>query len=168
MLMSSACHYQPLQKNPAALQRAATCKNDGREMKLLISQLGLPERSAFVAPHTCGRSLGEMCSYIFFFFFFLSNKMCAHSPNPNVMSTESHFIFEPFPKIPLRTPPRFAFCFPERPLGLSGNRIVRWWRWVFPLFWVNYNDVTRPHPKWWLMCGIAPPTTLFQVGEVLF
>ena len=22
-------------------------------------------------------------------------------------------------------------------------------------FWVNYNDLTRPHPKWWFMWGIS-------------
>ena len=24
------------------------------------------------------------------------------------------------------------------------------------IIWVNYNDLTRPHPKWWFMWGIAP------------
>ena len=24
------------------------------------------------------------------------------------------------------------------------------------LIWVNYNDLTRPHPKWWFLWGIAP------------
>ena len=33
--------------------------------------------------------------------------------------------------------------------------------------WVNYNDLTRPHPKWWFMWGMGPPTTLFQAGEIL-
>ena len=32
---------------------------------------------------------------------------------------------------------------------------------------VNSKDLTRSHPKWWFMWGIAPPTTLFQVGEIL-
>ena len=26
----------------------------------------------------------------------------------------------------------------------------------FPFFWVNCSDLSRPHPKWWFMCGIAP------------
>ena len=37
---------------------------------------------------------------------------------------------------------------------------------VMMMIWVNYNDLTRPHPKWWFMWRIAPPTTSFQVGEI--
>ena len=33
--------------------------------------------------------------------------------------------------------------------------------------WVKYNDLTRPHPKWWFMWGMAPKITLFQAGEIL-
>ena len=29
--------------------------------------------------------------------------------------------------------------------------------------WVNYNDLTRPHPKWWFMWGIAPQPPYFRL-----
>ena len=30
-------------------------------------------------------------------------------------------------------------------------------------FWVNCNDLTRPHPKWWSMWGIAPQPPYFRL-----
>ena len=46
--------------------------------------------------------------------------------------------------LPLSTVPRTRFYFP----------------WDF---WVNYNDLTRPHPKWWFMLGIAPKPPCFRL-----
>ena len=31
-----------------------------------------------------------------------------------------------------------------------------------PKIWVNYNDLTRPHPKCWFMWGIAPQPPYFR------
>ena len=33
-------------------------------------------------------------------------------------------------------------------------------------FWVNCTDLTRPHAKRWFI--IAPQTTLFEAGEILY
>ena len=35
--------------------------------------------------------------------------------------------------------------------------------WCFLWFWVNYNDLTRPHPKSWFMWGIAPQPPYFSL-----
>ena len=32
-----------------------------------------------------------------------------------------------------------------------------------PLNWVNYIALTRPHPKWWFMWGIAPQAPYFRL-----
>ena len=29
--------------------------------------------------------------------------------------------------------------------------------------WVNYNDLTRPHPKWWVMWEITPQPPYFRL-----
>ena len=44
-------------------------------------------------------------------------------------------------------------------IGVPHDELVKY-------IWVNYSDLTRPHPKWWFMWGIAPQPPLFQVGEV--
>ena len=31
------------------------------------------------------------------------------------------------------------------------------------VIWVNYNDLTRPHPKWWFMWEIAPKPPYFRL-----
>ena len=28
---------------------------------------------------------------------------------------------------------------------------------------MNYNDLTRPHPKWWFMWGMAPQPSYFRL-----
>ena len=36
-----------------------------------------------------------------------------------------------------------------RLMSCLGRGIMKW----DPLFWSNYSDLTRPHPKWWFSKG---------------
>ena len=47
----------------------------------------------------------------------------------------------------------------ERFPGLAGGQSQS----LKPNNWVNYNDLTRPHPKWWLMWGIAAQLPYFRL-----
>ena len=33
--------------------------------------------------------------------------------------------------------------------------------------WVNYNDLTRPHPKWWFIWGMAPKPPYFRLNMAM-
>ena len=41
-------------------------------------------------------------------------------------------------------------------VGAGSGRCLPWNRASVVSIWVNYNDLTRPHPKWWFMRGMAP------------
>ena len=34
-------------------------------------------------------------------------------------------------------------------------------------FWVNYNGLTRPHPKWWFMWGISPQPPYVRLVNII-
>ena len=67
-----------------------------------------------------------------------------------------------------RSPKRWAVPSASWPSGgrrrLDSHQFVERKTWFLPI-WVNYNDLTRPHPV--VYVGNSPPTTLFQVCEIL-
>ena len=49
------------------------------------------------------------------------------------------------------------FCWTRQRVLTTGSNPIKGTMTI----WVNYNDLTRPHPKWWFMWGIAPQPLIF-------